>query len=95
MGSAAIIGIEEDSKQQQQHLQDRRTNPMLKTMVQRRQESIRMSTRYIVLDGSKDWSSESMKGNSSNGLGTSATAATPYYTMEDDDGELHTSSVFL
>ena len=54
-----------------------------------------MSTRYIVLDGSKDWSSESTKGNDNNGFGTSATTATPYYTMEEDDGELHTSSVFL
>lgn len=95
MGSAAIVGIEEDSEQQQQSLHDRRTNPMLKTMVQRRQESIKMSTRYIVLDGSKDWNSESTKGNDSNGFGTSASTANPYYTMEEDDGELHTSSVFL
>ena len=52
MGSAAIIGIEEDSDQKR--MMNSRYSTTLRKLVQKRQESIRMSTRYIVLDGSKD-----------------------------------------
>ena len=52
MGSAAIIGIEEVSDQKR--MTNSRCSTTLRKLVQKRQESILMSTRYIVLDGSKD-----------------------------------------
>ncbi|KAL7524672.1 hypothetical protein ACHAXR_000670, partial [Thalassiosira sp. AJA248-18] len=60
MGSAAITGIEEDSTQKRRGgARNNRgvappTSPTLREIVQKRQQSICMSTRYIVLDGSKD-----------------------------------------
>mmetsp|Transcript_24537 Transcript_24537/g.52863 ORF Transcript_24537/g.52863 Transcript_24537/m.52863 type:complete len:396 (+) Transcript_24537:471-1658(+) len=84
MGSAAIIGIEEDSEQIITSMNDR--NNHFGKLIQKRQESIRMSTRYIVLDGSKDWSKDAMHGSGMDNA--------PYYNME-EGSELQTPSVFL
>ena len=50
MGSAAIIGIEEDSNYEKRWVKER----TLRGLVQKREESIRMSTMHIVLDRSTD-----------------------------------------
>ena len=52
MGSAAIVGIEDDSGARGR-TQD--GGGGLEGLVSKRQRSIQMSTRYIVLDGSKEW----------------------------------------
>eukprot|EP00579_Thalassiosira_antarctica_P024414 CAMPEP_0201987908 /NCGR_PEP_ID=MMETSP0904-20121228/92038_1 /ASSEMBLY_ACC=CAM_ASM_000553 /TAXON_ID=420261 /ORGANISM="Thalassiosira antarctica, Strain CCMP982" /LENGTH=340 /DNA_ID=CAMNT_0048542033 /DNA_START=1277 /DNA_END=2300 /DNA_ORIENTATION=- len=72
MGSAAIIGIEADSELMNDGRRNRVGAPSrtLRKFVQNRQESIRMSTRYIVLDGSED-------------VDDSGVNDTPYRTMNE------------
>lgn len=92
MGSAAITGIEEDSGQnlmttangRNDHRHVEEPSEMLRKLVQKRQESIRMSTRYIVLDGSVDWSKDAV-----------GMENTPYCTMDEEGSEVHTPSVFI
>jgi len=119
MGSAAIVGIEEDSDMNMmmptmmtnkdvadvadvpvmtdhqrnngshRHHNHRASSPRkLREFVQMRQQTIDMSTRYIVLDGSKDSLDIS-------GMMNSTTSTTPYRNMDNKGGEVDIPSEFL
>lgn len=99
MGSAAVVGIEQDSDHQQRRRQRTKSsadeNDTVGKLIQKRQESIQMSTRYVMLDGSKDWDDKdsAIQRDSINNTHNSS-----YYShMEEEasSGNEMTSSVFL
>ena len=89
MGSAAIVGIEDDSGARGR-TQD--GGGGLEGLVSKRQRSIQMSTRYIVLDGSKEWA---QVGNENRRpVADEMVDYNPYYSFRSTEEE-DSPSVFL